>query len=163
MATLKVNNILCFISTARHTKTDKQILKYCLSFYEINEIREAETLLFNYGKERSVRRRSDNSGKSEIMDILDQFRTLEETHVAIPTFVADSFDAMPPTAENKSTNPLLSSLVDEIKILKDEIMSIKDISTTSEILLENYIHLKSDILDIKDNLRDLKLKFIMIK
>ena len=98
MATPVINSVLCYISTARHTKTDEQIVQFCLPFYDLNIIREAKDVLFKYTEERNVKRRGDDCKKSELTDILQMFRKLDEDNVSLPTFVSDSFDSMPPSA-----------------------------------------------------------------
>ena len=159
MATLEVNNILCYISTARHAKTDEQILQYCLPFYDLNDIREAKDILCKLSNERNTKRRGDNSKTTEISDILDLFRKYDDTNISIPKYVADSFNAMPPTAGYDLLSPLLVSLIEEIQNLKEDMKNFKDVNTTNDIILNDSVLIKGDLIDIKSSLRDLKLKF----
>ena len=85
--------------------------------------------LCSFSTERSVKRRGDHPNKAEITDILDLFRKYDENDISIPTFVADSFDSMPPTAGYDLIAPMLMSLVDELSGLKKDLMTFKDIGT----------------------------------
>ena len=60
MATPVINNVLCYVSTARHTKPDEQVIQFCLPFYELNIIRDAKDVLCKYSSERNVKRRGHN-------------------------------------------------------------------------------------------------------
>ena len=53
---------------------------------------------FSYSNERPVRRRGLNNTKNELQDIIDTFIKYQEENISHPKFVADSYDAMPPTS-----------------------------------------------------------------
>ena len=73
-----LNNILCFISTARNSKSTEYILQCCLLFYSIDEVKSAKNLLSEYGNEKVINRRGENALKNEITDIIELFKKFEE-------------------------------------------------------------------------------------
>ena len=158
MSELVINDILCYISTARNSKTDDSIIQCCLPFYSISRIKEAKALLFKYTSDRPKSRRGDNLQKNEITDILDLFRKCEETNTDLPKFVSESYDSMPPTSGFELIGNTIVSLIEEIQTLRDEIKIIKDSSIRENILIDDTTHIKTDLMDIKENIRDLKLK-----
>ena len=46
-----VSNVLCYISTARQTYSNQNILSICNSFYSCDKIVEAKELLFSFSDE----------------------------------------------------------------------------------------------------------------
>ena len=50
------------------------------------------------------------------------------------------------------------SLIDQINLLKDEIKSLKETTSKDDILLNDITIVKEDLMDIRGNLRDIKMK-----
>ena len=86
------------------------------------------------------------------------FKKFEEENLNLPQFVADSFTAMPPISGYELLAPMIVSLIDEISNLKEEMKIQKNSNIRDNILLDDTSHIKLDILDIKENVRDLKMK-----
>lgn len=154
-----VNNLLCFISTARRTKTNDYIIQSCLPFYDNLKIREAKEILCSFSNERAVNRRGDNATIKDYQDILELFSKYEENNIDVPEFLSNSFDGMPPCSGYEVIGSTLISLMNEIINLKEEIKINKDLDTKQNILLNDINLIKDDIIDIKTNVRDVKLKF----
>ena len=76
----------------------------------------------------------------------------------ISKFVCDSFDSMPPSSGFEIISLHLVALMDEIANLKNELKEIKDSGIRSNILIDDSTLIKNDLLQIKENIRDLKLK-----
>ena len=163
MSELIINDILCYISTARNSKTDDYIIQCCLPFFNISKIKEAKSLICTYSSDRPIHRRGDNLIKSELTDILELFRKCEESNITLPKFVAESYDSMPPGSGFELISNTIMSLIEEIQTLRDEIKIIKDSSIRENIIIDDTAHIKTDLIDIKENIRDLKLKIFSDK
>ena len=155
---LVVNNVLCYISSARHSLPNDQIIQCCLPFYDYDEIKDAKDIIFKSLKEKSVRRRGDNAKKAEIQDILDALVKMEEREIPISCYVANSFKAMPPTSGFELIGSMLTTLFDEISSLKNEIKSFKNSNRIDQKLYADTAQVKCDIKEIKHDINFLKLK-----
>ena len=65
-----VNNVLCFISTARHLQTHNDIISMCQTYYKADKLSEAKVLLAESCSEKITNRKGDNRMKNDITDIL---------------------------------------------------------------------------------------------
>lgn len=155
-----IDGLLCYVSTARHSLSKDSIVQSCCSFYDLNKVKESKDLLCVYSGDKPVRRRGDNARKTEMQDIYDTFIKCDENDIVLPRFTADSFDTMPPTAGYELIGTTIVTLINEISSLRDELKSIKDVNKRNDIILDDFNHMKSDVLDIKQNLRDIKLRFM---
>ena len=75
---LIVNNILCYISTARLSMRVDDIVKSCFAFYHIDDIVKGKDLFYDIVGERPIRRRNENNILHELQDITDLFNKCDE-------------------------------------------------------------------------------------
>lgn len=159
MGDLIINNILCYITSARKSLTTDQIIQCCIAFYNKQQIYDAKDYIFSLNNESSTRRRGNNAIRSEIEDIIKVLTKYEEDEIKIPKFVCDSFDCMPPSGGFEIVSLQIINLMEEITNLRSELKEIKDSGVRNNILIEDSTLIKNDLLQIKENIRDLKLKF----
>ena len=112
------------------------------------KLKESKDLLCKYSGDKPNRRKGQNARKSEVQDIYEIFIRCEENDIVLPKFAADSFDTMPPTSGYELISTTIVSLINEISSLKDEIKTIKDFNKRNDIILDDFNHLKPDVLDI---------------
>ena len=108
-----INSVLCYISTARQIYSDNVLLSTCLSFYS-HDVTEAKKLLFSITGEIPVQRRGDDRTKTELRDILHQFRQIDEKETSVPRFVADNYSSMPPGSGYEIISEHIVTLIQEI-------------------------------------------------
>ena len=95
---LVISNILCYISTARHSHRVDDIVRTCFVFYQPDDITKGKDLMFKLCDETSKRRRGENRLIQELQDIVDLFGKVEDKNLKLPTFVADSYNGLPPSS-----------------------------------------------------------------
>ena len=98
MAPEVVNNVLCYLSTARHENTEVIIVAACRSFYNCEEIVEAKEIFFKLFNKQVLKRRGDDKTKSDLTDILQLMRDNALASVHTPNFLANGYNKMPPSA-----------------------------------------------------------------
>ena len=113
-----INKVLCYISTARHSMRNDDIIRICLTFYKEDEILKAKDALFNIVGEKSIRRRNENRVLNELQDIINLLKKCDDKGMALPPFVADSYDSLPPSSGFEVVAQAVGSLIDEIAFLK---------------------------------------------
>ena len=157
-----INNVLCFIYTGRNTLSSEEIVSSAVAFYTSEKIKEAKETIFRLYKEKLISRKScekyPNPSVPNMMDILKLLAAREGDHQNIPTFLCDSFDAMPPRGFS-SIAGLICDLRDELASLRIEIQEhrkerISDIKALEDIsdVKEDVNDTKKAVVGIKDNL-----------
>ena len=142
---LSVNGLLCYLSTARHSYTEKALTAVCLSFYSPEKISEAKGLLFVSTNESATRRRGEGKAKADLQDIIAAFRKLDEKNVTIPKFVADSYKVMPPASGFEVLADHLVSFISEFALLKEELKELRAAKEGSE----KWTEIGEELRDIK--------------
>jgi len=146
-----VNGVLCYISTARNSHDDDTLLKICQAFYTTEVVVEAKKVLFGVTGEAVVTRRGPGKLRSDISDIVTQFRNLEESNTVLPRFLADSYNSVPPVSGFEVLADHIIGQLTEIGTLKEEVSSLKE--TVDKIEDSNITDVKEDLHDIKNLLR----------
>ena len=108
-----INNVLCYMSTARHSMRSDDIIRACLVFYKEDDIIKGKDLLYEIAGERSIRRRNENRKFNELQDILDLFKKCDDNDMKIPKFVADTYNGMPPSSGFDVVAQAIQSLIQE--------------------------------------------------
>ena len=146
------DNILCYISSARHSISREQIIKNTCAFYEQKDILKSKRDLFELCKEHPIKRNSCQSHPNpiiaDIADIYDLFGKVDEKNIGIPEFLASSYSAFPPS-NFESIADILCSVRDETTALRMEIIQMRENSSKDSKAMEDICTVKQDILDIK--------------
>ena len=142
-----INGLLCYVSTARNSYSEQDLLSICQGFYQHEKIVEAKKILFNFSGGSITHRRGDSKVKSDMTDILMQFKNADENNIPLPSFVADSYDGMPPASGFEVLAGHLIHLMEEMAELKEQIGVLNEAQ-------KNNRH--TDVVDIKEDVHDIK-------
>ena len=122
-----------------------------MSFYSHEKIIEAKKIIFDVTGETPVIRRGDGKIRSEVNDIVSQIRKNEENSVEMPSFVADSYKSVPPSAGFEVLAEHVVHLVSEVSDLKEEVKSLKELNSRM-----------GKILDMKEDIHDVKCMLVKV-
>ena len=151
-----VNDILCYMSTARHSFSEEEILTIVYSYYAHEGISSAKTLLVQVTNINSIKRRGDNKVKLEISDILRLFEEADKKKLQLPKFLADKYDAFPPINGFSLASRNIAALLDRIDELTKE---LEEFRITKNPMLDSF----GQQADILSELGDIKKKVSIIE
>ena len=134
-----MNNVLCYIGTARHVLSDQNIVSACIMFYNETLIKEAKEILFNCAVENMTKRRGQNKAKSDVEDILELFKKLDDDSQPIPQFLCNGYAKMPPSSGFEVITEHLVGLVTEVNNLKE------DLKNTENARKKEFSNMKSEL------------------
>ena len=156
-ANLVLNSVLCYVSSALETKTLDTIIDCCVPFFEYGQLREAKETLLLYCEHESEtsNRRGNKSAKCLVTEVIEVFKYCKINNIELPSFVANSYNSMPPMSGYEIIGGTLSALIEEIYVLKEEIIALKHNNEADKKCLDN-ISIKSDLIEIKKTLKDIK-------
>ena len=141
-----VNNVLCYITTARHSYTEENMMSCCLSFFKASDITEAKDLLYSKAETETTARKGKSKSTSELSDIFSLLKTVDESERELPKFLCDGFNKMPPAAGFEVLAEHIINLMSEISQLRADVSAF-DLQSTGRSLIE-----------VKEELRDIKIK-----
>ncbi|CAF2038490.1 unnamed protein product [Rotaria magnacalcarata] len=84
-----------------------------------------------------------------MQDILDLVEISDEKGVKLPKFVADSYDALPPTSGFGIIGDTIMSLMDEVSKLREEIKTLRDMRLSENSSMEDNVSIKETLLEIQ--------------
>ena len=128
-----VNNVLCFVGSARHSYADKNTVSICEAFYSYEEIFTAKEILFSLCSEHCTRRRGDNRVSADLNDMLSQLRKADENSLDLPKFLCDSHSKMPPSSGFEVLSEHLVKLISELGNLKAEVSELKKLKMQNDL------------------------------
>ena len=148
---IRLNDVLCFITTARNSLSRDIILVNAVGFYTSEAIFAAKEEIFSFSNERLVKRKMTNEQPNpavmNVKDILTLLDKMEGT-VPIPSFVAANYNSLPPiNFEPLAT--VLCSLKDEIAALRREVCQLREVNVENASSNIDNACVKQDISDIK--------------
>ena len=123
---LVIDNVLCYISTARDCMKAEDITRVCSAFFNSDDIIGAKDRLCDIIGEKGKRRRNENRLLHELQDILNLLEKCDGGEVLLPKFVADSYNALPPSSGFEIIASHIISLMDEISSVKTDVAALKD-------------------------------------
>ena len=155
---IKVNDVLCYLTTARNTLSRDNIILNAVGFYTNEVIYSAKEEIFSLCSERPIRRKAtqevSNPAVSNIKDILDLLDKVEG-QTSLPSFVAAKFNSLPPS-NFECIAAVICSLRDEVTALREEVSQMKKINLEACSSRAENECLKQDISDIKLGIKSLK-------
>ena len=94
-----VNDVLCFITSARDSLSHDNIIVNAVAFYKGDSIKSAKEVIFGICDERNIARKSSasnpNPSVADVRDILLLLEKVDEKSLSIPDFVAQSYVSLP--------------------------------------------------------------------
>ena len=147
-----INDILCYISSARDTISRDKIIINAFSYYTADDIKTAKTLICTTTGERNVKRKEcasePNVPRADIRDICTIFEKIESEGKNIPKFVAGGFMSFPPNGFEYLA-PMVCSLREEIAAMKQEITNLRAANEADVRALNNVNVIAQDVCEIK--------------
>ena len=123
-----LNDVLCYISTARSSLSHDDIISNTLAFYKPESVTKAKELICKIAKEKYMVRKScaahPDPTSAHLKDIYDCFLKLERENITPPKFVAEGFYSFPP-AGFQYLAPMVCALRDEIAALRIEVTEVR--------------------------------------
>ena len=155
-----IDNLLCYASTARHSMKSDEIVRICVAFYKENDIIKSKDYLCGVLGEKPKRRRNKNRLMNEMKDIIELLTRCDDNNICLPRFVADYFDALPPTSGFEVISNYIMQLNDELINLRKEVNLLKEGSKNNDICNPDVAFIKEDLLEIKGEIRKLNHKLL---
>ena len=147
-----INDILCYISSARDTISRDKIIINAFSYYTADDIKTAKTLICTTTGERNVKRKEcasePNVPRADMRDICTIFEKLESEGKNIPKFVAGGFMSFPANGFEYLA-PMVCSLREEIAAMKQEITNLRAANEADVRALNNVNVIAQDVCEIK--------------
>ena len=152
LANTVLNDILCYVSSARNTMTEEVICTNVSAFYNEELIKVAKELICKLSGERYIaRKKTTNQPKPIIQDVRDMlhcFKVIEDKDLSCPNFVAKGIEAFPPSGFDILA-PTLCALRDEIVALRTETSELRKNSEDDARSLNDMRLITQEVSDIK--------------
>ena len=147
-----INSVLCYINSAIKKLPEEEVLSSAAAYFSADALQAAKEELFTELEIDQVNTRK-GSGK-ELRTCQDLISKIKDSKKSLPTYVAETFDAMPPQGFHAASNSILAmkdtiSMLNEkmekmcesmeLKASKDELNAVKSkltAKTAPEIELE---------------------------
>ena len=148
-----LNDVLCFISTARKTLPHANVTAQTVGFYDDGAIRKAKETIFKICNEKPVARKScsshPNPSVADVEDILNLFHRMGSKSFLFPDFVAGSYASLPPSSGFDAMASVMGSLRDELFAVREEFRQMREKTVKDAKAMEDIVRVKDDIEDIK--------------
>lgn len=139
-----VNNLLCFISSAKNDYADEVLFDIIFSFYSVEDIKTAKDLISNLLNKDVITRKNPEKKKKDLDDLFELFNEVKETDKCKKDiFVSDSYKRMPPLGL-EFIAPILTNLSEEITKINNLLPKVTDI--------------KSEVSNTADTVRSMKIQ-----
>ena len=144
-----INNVLCFIQSAKSDHSKESLFDIAYSFYSVEEIKNAKEILFDKVSKDVVARKEPNKKQKELNDLIEAFTDIQDNREFKKLkFVTDSYKKMPPIGL-EFIAPLIVNLSEEIAKINEILPKIADI--------------KTEVINTADTVRDMKMDITNLK
>ena len=147
-----LNDVLCFISSAKNSMTVESIETTASTFYTEEAVKDAKEIMCNISGERAViRRKTPNQPNIVLLDVKDImrcFKIIEEGSKPCPEFVARGIGSFPPRGY-EALAPTLCALRDEVTALRTEASELRKAVSDDARSLNDTRLISQEINDIK--------------
>lgn len=142
-----VNNLLCFLSTAKNDFSKDILFEQVYSFYSIDDIKESKEVLANIINKNGVTRKEPDKKRKEVVDLFEFFDEFSNLTNNKNVFVADTYKRMPPVGLHFIA-PILTHLSEEIIKINEVLPKIGDIKSEMINTSDTVRTMKADIKDL---------------
>ena len=157
---LHVDNLICYVTTARHSMKTNEIIRICITFYKETDILRSKEYLCQLVEERNIHWCNEDRLVNEMKDIMDIITRCDDKDKTLPKFVADSYDGLPPTSGFEVVANYIVQLIDELTHLRKELAQLKENRQEERICNQEIAFIKEDLLEIKGEVRKLNHKIL---
>ena len=148
-----IDNVLCYIFSARGSLNNSQIVSNAGAFYSPDIIWHSKETLFGYTSTTPIRRKRcadhKNPAITNLEDILEYIDAKDSEEFKFPKFVASGYDSMPPSFGFENLASILCELRDEVSANRHQMSEIKKFLEKDMKALDNVGCLFQDISEIK--------------
>ena len=137
---IRINSLLCFISSAKNDYANEVLFDLVHSFYSEDDIIKAKDMLAEILNNSVIVRKNPERKKKSLDDVFEMFEEFLTKNRRI-IFVSDSYKKMPPLGL-EFISPVLCNLIEEITKINNILPKIVDI--------------KSQVVNTADIVRNLK-------
>ena len=123
-----VNNLLCFLSTAKNDFSNDTLFEQVYSFYYVDDIKESKETLANIINKNGIKRNEPDKKRKEVVDLFDFFEEFSILLNNKNVFVANTYKRMPPVGL-QFIAPILTHLSEEIIKINEVLPKIGDIKS----------------------------------
>ena len=157
-----LDNVLCYISSARNTLTHENVIKNAMAFYKREIIIKSKEVISNLAGVRPANRKAckshSNPASADLEDIMSIFDKQNDGSLVLPDFVSSGYMSMPPSAEFESLASVMCSMRDEVAALRFHLEEVQKTSEKDLKALDNVGCIFQDVSEIKKLLMDLNVK-----
>ena len=148
-----INNLLCFLHSARDDYADEALFDVLYSFYSIEEIRSSKDSLADILKKDSAVRREPDRKRKELLDLIDYYEEFKSNNNNKDVFVSNTYKKMPPIGL-EFIAPILTNLSEEIVKINNILPKIMDIRSEVSNTADTVRNLKSTIVSIESKIKN---------
>lgn len=146
-----INDVLCYLSTSKDTIPAAELIVIVHGYYDQAKISSAKTLLCQVSGLTSTKRRAEDKIRMEIRDMLDLFEKIEKNKTAMPKFLAERYDSLPPSNGFSLAARNMVNLLDRVDQLN---RGLDDFFETKNAMMEGM----ADQADLKAEISEIKVK-----
>ena len=155
-----MNDVLCYISTSRHSNSHNNIILIASAFYREEDIKTAKDIVFGICKEkppiRKASNKNPNTASKHIEDILVQLEAAEKSKVTLPNFVAQGYSSLPPAVGFDAIASVMCAFRDEVSALRIEVCELRQTLQRDLKSFEGVTCVQQDVAEIKLLLHEMK-------
>ena len=158
-----LDDVLCFISSAKHSLTREEIIKIAVAFYKPEVITKSKEVICKLSsvcaKKRIACKSHPNPAVADLEDIMKSFDKHEDGSIALPKFLSDGYAKMPPCSGFEGLSSILCSLRDELAAQRFQLEEVKkshekDMKSFENVgsIIQDVSELKMLVIDLPNNL-----------
>ena len=143
-----INNVLCFLHSAKKDYADEALFDVLHSFYSVEEIKSGKCVIGDILNKEPVNRRDPERKRKEIYDLIEYYEEFSASKNNKDIFVSNSYKKMPPIGL-EFIAPLLSNLNEEVAKINS--------------MLPKIIDIRSEVYNTADTVRNMKVNLLNIE
>ena len=143
-----VNNLLCFLSSAKNDFPSHTLLETAISFYSYDDMREDKLAIANLLNKDHILRKNPDRKRKELKDVLDFLDEFLSTRKRV-SFVSNTYKGMPPVGL-EFIAPTIVKLNEDVNKINETMPKFVDIRTEVINTSDTIRQLRADVLEIKE-------------
>ena len=158
-----LDDVLCFISSARNSISSNQITANAVAFFKSDLILKSKDRICSLAGYRNITRKQcsshPNPSTADLEDILSMFeKIVSSAGSALPKFVCSGYQAIPPISASEAWTSVICSVRDEITALREQVVELRKATEKDMKALDNVGSIFQDVAEIKQMLHEIPNK-----